>query len=322
MDRARARSPVRGLGGRRPRRDPVHHPRRGHGLGTRRRGQLGCHRADDRRIPASPFASARPIRAEGWITRSRRRIVDTAGRIVEAATGDELATATGVYVAADPARKQDLRERYGFRRVEAPKTRLPDDHRDRGPSDGSERGDRPRGGLRRRTPRAGRGPRGLARRARERSGRLRAALSRGLAISPTPSTSPASNGSRRGSGRSYGVRWPLMAAVQRGFRNATQRDRATPLLFVADRLFREASSRPAGSPSVSSSARSSPRPSAPGSSSGARRARRATGSRSIRSPIHTARASSPSRTAGPSSSSSSTARRAGSAASSGRRSRR
>ena len=56
-----------------------------------------------------------PVRAEGWITRSRRRIVDTAGRIVEAATGDELATATGVYVAADPARKQDLQARYAYR---------------------------------------------------------------------------------------------------------------------------------------------------------------------------------------------------------------
>jgi len=43
-----------------------------------------------------------------------------------------------------------------------------------------------------------------------------------------------------GIGAVYGVRWPLMAAVSRGFREATKRDRATPLLFVADRLFREA----------------------------------------------------------------------------------
>jgi acyl-coenzyme A thioesterase PaaI-like protein len=53
-----------------------------------------------------------PIRAEGWITRSRRRIVDTAGRILDPATGTELATATGVYVAAGEARKRELRERY------------------------------------------------------------------------------------------------------------------------------------------------------------------------------------------------------------------
>ena len=56
-----------------------------------------------------------PVRAEGWITRSRRRIVDSAGRIVETATGDELATATGVYLAADAARKQDLQARYAYR---------------------------------------------------------------------------------------------------------------------------------------------------------------------------------------------------------------
>jgi uncharacterized protein (TIGR00369 family) len=65
-----------------------------------------------------PVAIGSSIRAEGWIARSRRRIIDTEGRIVDA-DGTKLATATGVYVAADPARKRDLRERYGFRRVEA-----------------------------------------------------------------------------------------------------------------------------------------------------------------------------------------------------------
>jgi len=42
-----------------------------------------------------------------------------------------------------------------------------------------------------------------------------------------------------GIGAVYGVRWPLMAAISRGFRQVTRKDRATPLLFVADRLFRE-----------------------------------------------------------------------------------
>jgi acyl-coenzyme A thioesterase PaaI-like protein len=58
------------------------------------------------------------VRAEGWITRSRRRIIETAGRIVDVETGTELATGTGTYLAADAARKRDLRERYGFRLVE------------------------------------------------------------------------------------------------------------------------------------------------------------------------------------------------------------
>lgn len=42
-----------------------------------------------------------------------------------------------------------------------------------------------------------------------------------------------------GIGAIYGVRWPLMAAISRGFRGATRTDRATSLLFLADRLFAE-----------------------------------------------------------------------------------
>ena len=42
-----------------------------------------------------------------------------------------------------------------------------------------------------------------------------------------------------GLGSVHGVRWPLMAAVQRGFRDATRHDSATSLLFLADRLFHE-----------------------------------------------------------------------------------
>ena len=42
-----------------------------------------------------------------------------------------------------------------------------------------------------------------------------------------------------GIGPVHGVRWPLLAAVQRGFRNATKGERPTPLLFIADRLFHQ-----------------------------------------------------------------------------------
>ncbi len=42
-----------------------------------------------------------------------------------------------------------------------------------------------------------------------------------------------------GIGALFGVRWPLLAAVQRGFRRGTKGVRPTPLLFLADRLFRE-----------------------------------------------------------------------------------
>lgn len=66
-----------------------------------------------------PVEIGRRIRAEGWTTRSRRRLVETAGRIVDAASGAELATSEGLYLAADEARKGALRERYGFRPLAA-----------------------------------------------------------------------------------------------------------------------------------------------------------------------------------------------------------
>jgi acyl-coenzyme A thioesterase PaaI-like protein len=56
-----------------------------------------------------------PIRGEGWITTVRRRIVETAARLVDPATGEILATASATYVAADAARKAELQARYRFR---------------------------------------------------------------------------------------------------------------------------------------------------------------------------------------------------------------
>ena len=60
-----------------------------------------------------PVPLGAPIRADGWITRSRRRLIETEARLVEVASGEVLATATGVYVAADPSRKEQLKRRYG-----------------------------------------------------------------------------------------------------------------------------------------------------------------------------------------------------------------
>jgi acyl-coenzyme A thioesterase PaaI-like protein len=64
-----------------------------------------------------PVDVGTPIRADGWVTRDRRRIVETAGRIVDSSNGEELATGTGLYVAADAERKRFLQERYAFRPV-------------------------------------------------------------------------------------------------------------------------------------------------------------------------------------------------------------
>ena len=61
-----------------------------------------------------------PIRGEGWVTSVRRRLVETAARIVDPATDEVLATATATYVAADAARKAELQARYRFRLTPTP----------------------------------------------------------------------------------------------------------------------------------------------------------------------------------------------------------
>ena len=61
-----------------------------------------------------PVTVGQAIRAEGWITESRRRIQVTAGRIVDAESGVELAVAEATYVAATEAHKRELKERYGL----------------------------------------------------------------------------------------------------------------------------------------------------------------------------------------------------------------
>jgi len=61
-----------------------------------------------------PIPVGTPVRAEGWIVRARKRIVETAAHIVNP-DGVALATATGTYVAADATRKRELQARYGYR---------------------------------------------------------------------------------------------------------------------------------------------------------------------------------------------------------------
>ncbi len=56
-----------------------------------------------------------PIRGDGWVTSVRRRLVETAARIIDPVSGELLATATATYVAADAARKAELQARYRFR---------------------------------------------------------------------------------------------------------------------------------------------------------------------------------------------------------------
>jgi uncharacterized protein (TIGR00369 family) len=62
-----------------------------------------------------PVRVGRPIRAEGWVTKERRRLVSTAGSIVDPADGTVLATAEAAYLAATDERKRELQARYGIR---------------------------------------------------------------------------------------------------------------------------------------------------------------------------------------------------------------
>jgi len=61
-----------------------------------------------------PIPIGQPIRAEGWVVRTRRRLVDAAAQVTDR-DGGILATAEAVYLAADPTRKRELQERYGYR---------------------------------------------------------------------------------------------------------------------------------------------------------------------------------------------------------------
>ncbi len=66
-----------------------------------------------------PVPVGRTIRAEGWVTDMRRRVVATAATLDDIETGETLATAHGTYVAAAEDRKRELKARYGYRRVYA-----------------------------------------------------------------------------------------------------------------------------------------------------------------------------------------------------------
>ena len=64
-----------------------------------------------------PVPLEQPILAEGWVTEARRRLITTAGRILDPDAGTVLATAVATYVAAPDERKRELKQRYGYRPV-------------------------------------------------------------------------------------------------------------------------------------------------------------------------------------------------------------
>ena len=60
-----------------------------------------------------PLMIGRRIRAEGRVVEDRRRLVTTAGSVVDAETGDELASAEGTFVTVTESKKRQLQARYG-----------------------------------------------------------------------------------------------------------------------------------------------------------------------------------------------------------------
>ena len=62
-----------------------------------------------------PVNVGQAIRAEGVVIDVSRRLLRTEGRILDALTGDVLASSTGTYVAAPPERLAELKARYQLR---------------------------------------------------------------------------------------------------------------------------------------------------------------------------------------------------------------
>ncbi len=64
-----------------------------------------------------PTIIGRHLRAEGRLLEHRRRVLNTSARLVDAETGELLATAEAIYIEAPADRKQALKDRYLFRLV-------------------------------------------------------------------------------------------------------------------------------------------------------------------------------------------------------------
>ena len=64
-----------------------------------------------------PIRTGRAIRAEGWVVELHRRASRTAGRVVDAATGEVLATGEGTFIALPDDQLERLKARYGMRRL-------------------------------------------------------------------------------------------------------------------------------------------------------------------------------------------------------------
>ena len=116
VDRDDPRAGVPGLGRGRPRRHRVHDPRRGHGLVRDRAWNVGRHRPAERRVPeADPDRASHPRR--GPRARDAPPGEPDRGAVLDAATGEVLATAEGTFMALPADQLARLKARYGMRRT-------------------------------------------------------------------------------------------------------------------------------------------------------------------------------------------------------------
>lgn len=69
-----------------------------------------------------PVRAETAIRAEGWVVDEGRRAAKAAGHVLDATTGEVLASAESTFVAVPPDQLDRLKARYGMRRVATPET--------------------------------------------------------------------------------------------------------------------------------------------------------------------------------------------------------
>ena len=65
-----------------------------------------------------PIPTGRPIRAEGRVVEEQPARARTAGAVLDAATGEVLATAEGTFIGVPNDQLERLKARYGMRRLD------------------------------------------------------------------------------------------------------------------------------------------------------------------------------------------------------------